>query len=99
MNIYLILAFNITLNGILLSIVGIATERLLVKYGLIRGSLIEIVFSCFFIGFIMQFVDSGRAYLPFWLAASILTPVSLNRGDFIASLTRGRWWWKTDNNQ
>lgn len=99
MNTYLNLALNIALNGVLLSIVGITIERLLVKYGLIRGNLIEIVLGCFFIGFIMQFVDGGRAYLPFWLTAGVLAPISLNRGDFITSLTKGRWWWEKDNKQ
>jgi hypothetical protein len=94
---YLNFFLAITFNGIILSIAGVVIERLLVKHGLIRGNIIEVILGCFFIGFIMQITDSERAYLIFWLAAGILAPISLNRIDIIVSLTKGRWWWKSEN--
>jgi hypothetical protein len=94
---YLNFALSIVLNGIILSILGVLVERFLIRYGVVRGATIEVIVGCFFIAFVSQLVDSQRAYWIFWFAASILTPISLNRNDLIASVTKGRWWWKSQN--
>jgi hypothetical protein len=94
---YLEFALSLTLSGIVLSLLAVLAERVLIKYGLIRGDTITVIIGCFFIAFVWQLVDSDGAYWFFWLAASILAPISLNRGDFIASLTKGPWWWRSEN--
>lgn len=97
--IYIDFALSIVLNGIGLSILGVAIERLLVKSGLVRGDTLGVVVGCFLIGSIMGFVDRGRAYMLFWLGLGVLVPVSMNRIDLFASLTKGRWWWKSKSDQ
>jgi len=90
-------ALSFILKGIILSLLGVLVERLFVKYGLVRGDTITVILGCFFMAFCWQLVDSKGAYLLFWLAASVLAPISLNRIDFIGSLTKGTWWWKSEN--
>ena len=95
---YLNFAFSIILNGTVFSILGVLFEKLLVKYGVVRGKTIWVILECFFIGAMMRIVDSEGAYLLFSFAASILIAISLNRSDLISSLEKGRWWWKSQNN-
>lgn len=94
---YLNFAFSLILSGIVLSLLGVLVEKLLIKNGLVRGDTIWVVLGCFFIAFVWQLVDSEGAYWLFWFAASVLAPISLNRGDFIASLTKGPWWWRSES--
>jgi len=94
--IYLNLALPIVFNGIVFSILGVMLERLLIKYGLVRGYTAGVVLCSFFVSFMMRLAGGERASLPFWIAISVLIPVGLNRSDLILSLTKGRWWWKVD---
>jgi uncharacterized membrane-anchored protein len=95
---YLIFSFYILFNGIVFSIFGVVIERLLVKDGLTRGNTIGVVVGCFTIALVRQITGSEQVHWLFWLAACILVPVSMNRSDLIATLTKGRWWWKLENN-
>jgi hypothetical protein len=94
---YLNFALSIVFNGIVLSILGVIVERVLIKSGLVRGDTLGVIVGCFLIGSIMGLVDIGRAYLLFWLGLGVLVPVSMNRIDLFSSLTKGRWWWKSEN--
>ena len=94
---YLDFALSVTLNGIVLSLIGVLVEKVLIKYGLVRGDTISVILACFFISFVWQLVDiNGATHWIFWYAAGVLAPISLNRGDFINSLTKGAWWWKSE---
>jgi hypothetical protein len=88
---YLNFALSIVLNGIVLSILGIIVERVFIKSGLVRGDTLGVIVGDFLVGFIMSIADPGRDYLLFWLGFGALVPVSINRIDLFASLTKGRW--------
>jgi hypothetical protein len=95
--VYIIFALNIFFNVLALIILGVFVEGLLIMSGLVRGDTLGVVVGCFLIGFIMSLVDFGRDYLLFWLGLVFLVPVSMNRIDIYSSLTKGRWWWKSDD--
>jgi hypothetical protein len=93
--VYLNFALSIAFNGIAFSIFGVLVERLLIRYGLVRGDTIGVIVGCFFIALVRQLVDGEQAYWwLYWFVASILAPISLNRIDLISTMTKGRWWWK-----
>jgi hypothetical protein len=94
---YLNFGLSIVFNGIVFSIFGVVVERLLVKDGLTRGNTLGVVAGCFLIALVRQFAASERVLWLYWFAASILVPVSMNRIDLISTITKGRWWWKSEN--
>lgn len=90
-------AISIIINGIIFSLSGVLVERLLIRCGLVRGYTNGVILGCFFIALVKAVLDNQQVYWIYWFAASVLAPVSLNRSDIIASATKGRWWWKSEN--
>jgi hypothetical protein len=93
---YIDIALATILNAIALSILGVAVQSLLVRAGFVRGDTFGVVIGCFLLGLVMGLADIGRAHLLFWLALGVLVPLGMNRLDFFTSLTKGRWWWRSN---
>lgn len=86
--------------GLLFSLFAVLTERLLIIYGFVRGSTIMLAIASFVMIFIFRvLIDSNSSFYTYGLIIILALPIGANRYDISASIKKGRWWWKSENNK
>lgn len=86
-----------------LMVLSVFFERLLIKFGFFRGNtLLLIIFSIILIS-LMNFIWLGNipdnTLIIYIFAIVFVFPLSANRYDLMGTFTKGRWWWKSEDNR
>ena len=71
-------------------------ERLLVKMGIVRGNILWLILASFFLALIQQ-INHNYSIFFFFFIALIAIPLSINRYDLSITISKGKWWWKSNS--
>ena len=96
MNIY---PFLLTVFGVgaVFSLLATLFERIIIINGLARGNTIGVIITSFVFAAFKQVLDADGSLLLYGLFIVIVGPVAANRYDLSMTISRGRWWWKSEN--
>ena len=84
-------------TGLIFTIGAVLVERLLIVKGMVRGNTFFLASFVFVFSVLFQLVKFPKPialdiFETFVLL--ILAPLKSNQSDFIATIDKGRWWWK-----
>lgn len=86
------------LTGLIYAILAVFIEKILIYFGIVRGNTIGLMLVAFFSAFIIQIVDYTGSVFLYGLFIILAGPLVANRFDLIDTIMKGRWWWKSQNN-
>ncbi len=82
---------------LLFSFLSYLGEKVLVIKGYVRGSTFGLIVISFFLALFRQ-ADPTRSLIVYILLALIVSPLVINRYDLSLTINKGKWWWKSDDN-
>jgi hypothetical protein len=80
--------------GILVALPAAMVELWLIKLGVVRNNMLSLILGILFLVFIKQIWYrelSWGCIAPIIMFFGIF---GLNRGEFLVTMSKGRWWWK-----
>ena len=84
--------------SVLFCSIAVLIERLLMVYGCTRGRTTVLVVLVFTGNVLGQILGYKIPFYIYELGILFVGIVAANRFEFIATATKGRWWWKKENN-
>ncbi len=80
---------------LLFSLLSVLVEKMLIFKGYIRGKTIWLMISSFIVAIFKQ-ADSWNSLYIYILFAAIGVPLIINRYDLSITISKGKWWWKSE---
>lgn len=90
-------ALKILAIGLAFSLLAVIVERILIVSGIIRGNTKWLIGGTILLVFFVQLYKPNVTFLCLNLFIIVLGPIIVNRHDFVKTISRGRWWWKSEN--
>jgi hypothetical protein len=84
-------------TGLIYAVSAVVIERLLIIKGIVRGSTVILAITVFVFAVVFQLstVSKTNSLNLFEIVALlVIAPLKLNQIDLIATIEKGRWWWK-----
>lgn len=83
--------------GVAVSVLSVLAERLLISNGFTRGNTIGLVIATFISSVIKQLIYPSGSLFLFGLLLVVIGVMAGNRSDLTHTMRKGKWWWKSEN--
>ncbi len=79
--------------GGVLSILGVLSQHLLIRYGFVRGGPLSGVVAVVIVVALWQFFFPSASWCVVTAVIVLAMTLGANRADLWTTMNRGRWWW------
>ncbi|HEY3312131.1 MAG TPA: hypothetical protein VGK00_10875 [Anaerolineales bacterium] len=83
--------------GVLFALLAVLFERILIFAGLTRGNTLGLAVVAFFLTAFYKVLDYRGFPYAYGLFIVLIGPIVANRYDLTNTFSKGRWWWKSEN--
>jgi len=88
-------------TGLLFTFVAIIIEKYLISIGWVQGNTIFLAIAVFCFFTILELIKFPASISIGWIEIFwlLMMPLSVNRYDLSTTMSKGRWWWRSNHDE